>query len=177
MPKTKAVVLGLLFCLVGLLSFGPSNNTGIEKGVERGDVLKNNRSEVGAMSEYLKAANGNYVLVNFWASYDAESHISNIRLANMSKRLNEVGKGDSLCFISVSLDRFESVSTQTLVRDGLTHGAYLTLTEGFNSLAAKSLKMNEGEFQNFLLDPQGVIVGKNMKESEISAYLETLANM
>ncbi len=177
MTKTKAVVLGLLFGLIGLLSFGPANNKGIEEGVERGDVLKNNRSEVGAMSEYLKAAKGNYVLVNFWASYDAKSHISNIRLANMSRRMNEVRKGDSLCFISVSLDRFESVSSQTLVRDGLTQGAYLTLTEGFNSLAARSFEMNEGEFQNFLLDPQGVIVGKNMTEAEISAYFETLANM
>lgn len=174
MSKTKAVILGLLVCLVGLLSFGTANDNGKEEGVERGDVLKNKNSEVGAMSESLQAAKGNYVLVNFWASYDAESHIANIQLANVSKRWNDAGMGDSLCFISVSLDRFESVSSQTIVRDGLSEGVYLTLTDGFDGSVARNLELKEDEFVNFLLDPKGVIVGKNMKKDEIIAYLNSV---
>lgn len=174
MTKAKAVILVLLAGLVSLVSFGTANNKDAETGVNRGDVLKNESSDVQELAPVLKQNKGNYVLVNFWASYDAESHIANINLANLVSNYNAQNKNE-VKLVSVSLDRFQSVADETLRRDGLVGTQNLTVTQGFNSRMAQSLELTEGEFSNFLLDPQGVIVGKNLTKQQVAAFLAQMA--
>ena len=60
----------------------------------------------------LESVRGKYVLVSFWASYDATSRVANIKCSNEVKRL-----GSKVTMVSVSFDQYRSVFNETVKHD------------------------------------------------------------
>ena len=59
----------------------------------------------------LEDLQGNYVLLSFWASYDAPSRMQNVALSNAASQHEQVK------MVSVSFDEFKSVFNETIRKD------------------------------------------------------------
>lgn len=112
----------------------------------------------------LRAGNGNYTLLSFWASYDAASRVKNAALCK------EVQGHTRVKMISVSFDHYRSVYRQALKQDEVCLPESYLETEGANSKAFQAYGLENG-FGNYLLDEKGVIVAKDLSAKELSSYL------
>lgn len=112
----------------------------------------------------LRAAEGGYLLLSFWASYDA---VSRERNAMLNHAIQGKARVD---MISISFDRYRSVFDAAVRQDGIQgSGCYLEI-DGENSDAFKVYDLKSG-FKNYLIDSKGVIIAKNVTAAELSAYL------
>ena len=109
---------------------------------------------------------GRYVLLSFWASYDAQSRMQN---ASLSNALRSVGS-DSVEMVSVSFDEYPSVFKETVRKDQIATSACFVETGGTASGLYDKYRLKRG-FATYLLDADGVIVAKNISAAELSAYL------
>lgn len=113
----------------------------------------------------LSALKGKYVLLSFWASYDAASRMENVRLNNaLQSAENKVE------MVSVSFDKYKSIFNETIRMDQIVTPTCFVETMGRESDLYKQYRLHRG-FGNYLLDENGVIIAKNISASELSAYL------
>ena len=116
----------------------------------------------------LSALRGNYVLVNFWASYDAQSRMRNIEL---NRALLDVDNTQQhVAFVSVSFDDYASIFRETVRKDGIVGAGCFVDTDGTKSSIFKHYELKKG-FTNYLLDENGIIIAKNISVAELSSYL------
>ncbi|MCD8165048.1 MAG: hypothetical protein LUE93_02280, partial [Bacteroides sp.] len=115
--------------------------------------------------ESLRLFKGKYVLISFWASYDASSRMQNIYLHNMLRNVAQ-----PIEMISVSFDEFPSVFQETVRRDQLDSSICFNEEDGENSSLFKKYRLSRG-YSNYLLDEKGVIVAKNITPDELGNYL------
>lgn len=108
---------------------------------------------------------GQYVLVNFWAAYDANSRAANVSLWNEVKKID---RGD-VVMVSVSFDDYESVFKETIKMDGLDSS--LQFRETDDSDLYEKYKLQAG-FTNYLLDESGKIVAKGISSEKLNAFLK-----
>lgn len=148
----------LLFALMFLVSFTPTIQTS-----STNEDLSN--AGYNQLQQQLAANKGHLVLINFWASYDANSRIENIKFANLMKNNN------GFVVISVSLDSYQSVFEETVKRDGLSFVQNIHATNGFDSKLANTYKLGN-DFGNLLLDAKGEVLAKNLTADELKAYLQ-----
>lgn len=113
----------------------------------------------------LQAPKGNYILLSFWASYDATSRTRNARLHHV------VSDDARVKMISISFDRYPSVFRTAVKQDGLSENVYQEM-DGEGSEIFKSYDLKHG-FINCLIDDRGVIVAKNVSPSELASLLHT----
>ena len=116
----------------------------------------------------LQAAKGNYILLSFWASYDAASRTRNARLHNV------VSDDARVEMISISFDRYQSVFNAAVRQDGISDNVYQEM-EGENSEIFKSYDLKHG-FINYLVNDRGAIVAKNVTPSELASLLHQVVN-
>ena len=114
------------------------------------------------------APRGKYLLLSFWASYDAPSRMLN---ASLSNALREAAPDNNVEMVSVSFDEYRSVFDETVRMDRIVASACFVETEGADSELYKEFRLHKG-FANYLLDDAGVIVAKNISAAELSAYLD-----
>ncbi|MCD7973213.1 MAG: thioredoxin family protein [Candidatus Azobacteroides sp.] len=155
----------ILFSFIAFLSFIGEDTARTSEGVQIGNtppsfILSDNTEEIS-----LKSFKGQYILINFWAAYDAESRATNIRLWNQLRKLNR----KDVVMISVSFDEYESIYQETIKMDGINNIIQLSETEGENSVLYKKYRLQEG-FKSFLLDQSGRIMAKEIHPE----YLHTL---
>ncbi len=115
--------------------------------------------------ESLSSLRGKYVLLSFWASYDATSRMQNVSL---SHALNKSSRPVEL--VSVSFDDYASVFTETVKKDGIVASGCFMEPGGTSSAIYKKYRLSEG-FDNYLLNENGVIVAKNVSARELESYL------
>ena len=115
----------------------------------------------------LSELHGNYVLVNFWASYDAVSRIRNIE---MSRTLEHADAHRQIEFVSVSFDDYESIFRETVRRDKIVGAGCFVDTAGSKSDIFKDYELKNG-LTNYLLDENGMIIAKNISVAELTTYL------
>ena len=113
------------------------------------------------------APKGKYLLLSFWASYDAPSRMLN---ASLSNALREAAP-ENVEMVSVSFDEYRSVFEETVRKDQIVAPLCFVETEGENSELYKEFRLSRG-FTNYLLDDAGVIIAKNISATELSAYLD-----
>ncbi len=109
---------------------------------------------------------GRYVLISFWASYDAPSRIRNASLSNVLR----LAAPKNMEMVSVSFDDYESVFRETIRKDRIVTSTCFVETNGESSDIYKKYRLSKG-FTNYLLNGDGVIVAKNLSAAELSAYL------
>lgn len=112
----------------------------------------------------LKDLKGKYVLLSFWASYDANSRMQNATLNHAASKNKKVE------MVSVSFDDNKSIFTETIKKDRiLTSNCFVEL-DGENSEIYQTYRLHKG-FKNYLLDENGVIIAKDINAKQLSSYL------
>ena len=158
------------FCLAAILSLALSSGSvksdlpsiGYHPGETIPDiVLTDSEGERLALHE-LK---GKKVLLNFWASYDAQSRAANVQLYNFLSRNNA-----DVTFISVSFDENPNVLERTLAMDHLEMISCYRETNGTDSDLYQDLRFNKG-FRSYLIDEQGVITAMNIDSGDLQELL------
>lgn len=114
----------------------------------------------------LSAMKGKYVLLSFWASYDAQSRMQN---ASLSNALRATTRND-VEMVSISFDEYKSIFEETIRKDQIVTPTCFVETKGESSGLFKKYRLGRG-FTNYLLDDNGVIVAKNISAAELSTYL------
>ena len=109
---------------------------------------------------------GKYVLLSFWASYDAQSRMQNASLSNVLR----AASNQNVEMVSVSFDEYRSVFEETIRKDQIVTPVCFVETDGENSDLFKQYRLGR-VFTNYLLDDNGVIIAKNISAAELSSYL------
>jgi peroxiredoxin len=105
----------------------------------------------------LSSLRGNYVLVDFWASWCGPCRQEN---PNLVAAFNKY-KAKKFTVIGVSLDKTKEAWMDAIHVDGLTWTHISDLQGWQNSVAQQFQIFNIP--QNFLLDPEGKVIGKNLR--------------
>lgn len=136
-------------------------------GLNVGDVAPDFRIETTSDVQHnldLTDLKGKYVLLSFWASYDAQSRMQNASLSNALRSTSQ-----DVEMVSVSFDEYQSVFKETIRKDQIVTPTCFVETKGESSGLFKKYRLNRG-FTNYLLDGNGVIIAKNISAAELSAY-------
>ena len=113
---------------------------------------------------------GKYVLIDFWASWCGPCRAEN---PNVVKAFNQY-KDKNFTVLGVSLDQpgKKDAWLAAIAADGLTWTQVADL-QGWKNAVAKQYGINSIP-QNFLVDPTGKIVGKNLRGADLTKKLEEL---
>ncbi|MBY0479239.1 MAG: AhpC/TSA family protein [Chitinophagaceae bacterium] len=116
----------------------------------------------------LQSFRGKYVLVDFWASWCGPCRMENPNLVSAFNKY----KDKNFTVLGVSLDRDKNAWLQAIAKDGLqwTHVSDLKF---WGNEAARLYKISAIP-QNFLVGPDGVIVGRNLRGEELQMKLEEI---
>lgn len=139
-------------------------------GLNVGDIapdFKIQSMSAGQPLAELSGMKGKYVLLSFWASYDAHSRMQNASLSNV---LRSASRNDNVEMVSVSFDEYQSIFKETVRKDQIVTPTCFVETKGESSGLFKKYRLGRG-FTNYLLDENGVIIAKNISAAELSAYL------
>ena len=139
-------------------------------GLNVGDIapdFKIQSMSAGQPLAELSDMKGKYVLLSFWASYDAHSRMQNASLSNV---LRSASRNDNVEMVSVSFDEYHSIFKETVRKDQIVTPTCFVETKGESSGLFKKYRLGRG-FTNYLLDENGVIIAKNISAAELSAYL------
>ncbi len=116
----------------------------------------------------LQSFRGKYVLVDFWASWCGPCRMENPNLVSAYNKY----KDKNFTVLGVSLDRDKNAWLQAIAKDGLqwTHVSDLKF---WGNEAARLYKISAIP-QNFLVGPDGIIVGRNLRGEELQMKLEEI---
>jgi thiol-disulfide isomerase/thioredoxin len=116
----------------------------------------------------LSALRGQYVLLDFWASWCPPCRAENPVLVQAYHRY----KGKNFTILSVSLDHTRAAWLKAVQADGLTWPQVSDL-KGWENAAAARYHI-EALPQNYLLDPAGHVVGQNLRGAALEQRLSQL---
>jgi len=127
-------------------------------------------ADTNGVSVKLSSFRGKYVLVDFWASWCGPCRHEN---PNVVKAYNQF-KDKNFTILSVSLDRPNAKDKwlAAIHKDGLTW-THVSDLKFWDNDAAKLYGV-QAIPQNFLLDPNGKIVGKNLRGADLTDKLNDL---
>lgn len=108
---------------------------------------------------------GKKVVVNFWATYNAQSRASNVQLYNYLQN-----NDSNVEFVSVAFDENRNVVEKTLLMDRLESISQFYETGGTVSKTYKDFQLNKG-FCNYLIDENGVIIAMNVTPEDLKTIL------
>jgi peroxiredoxin len=134
------------------------NNVAEEGDDINGKVIPDfEQSDVNGKSVSIKSFRGKYVLIDFWASWCGPCRGEN---PNVVAAYNKY-KDKNFTVLGISLDKSKDPWLQAIQDDGLvwTHVSDL---KGWGNAVAQKFKIQSIP-QNFLIDPNGVIIGKNLR--------------
>ena len=116
----------------------------------------------------LSSFKGKYVLLDFWASWCGPCRGENPNVVAAYERF----KGNNFTILGVSLDNKKDAWEQAIKEDGLTWTQVSDL-KGWSSSAA-TLYAVQSIPSNFLIDPTGKIIARNLRGSELEEMLQQI---
>ena len=118
----------------------------------------------------LSSFKGKYVLIDFWASWCAPCRAENPNVV----KAYDTYKGKGFTILGVSLDGKSTKAAwlAAIQKDGLTWTEVSDLS-GWSNEAAKLYGVHAIP-QNFLIDPNGNIIGKNLRGEELNKKLASI---
>lgn len=115
---------------------------------------------------------GKYVLIEFWASWCTPCRREN---PNLVKTYNEY-KSKGFDILAISFDEKKENWLKAIREDGLPWTHVSELQGLWESTIANKLLVRSVP-DNFLLDPEGKIIGRNLRGDELNQKLSTVASM
>ncbi|WP_293743302.1 TlpA disulfide reductase family protein [uncultured Pedobacter sp.] len=112
---------------------------------------------------------GKYLFVDFWASWCGPCRLESPHL----KRAFDRHKKDGLVVLSVSIDDSKEKWLNAIKQDQTGEFLHVGDMKGRENAAAQLLKVNMIP-QNFLIDPQGKIIGKNLLGIELDEIMKKI---
>jgi peroxiredoxin len=120
----------------------------------------------------LASLHGKYVLVDFWASWCAPCRAENPNVVKLYKQYQD--KGFTVFGVSLDAEASKAAWIKAIAIDGLAWTQVSDL-KGWANAAAKTYDVKSIP-QNFLIDPNGVIIAKNLRGEELAKKLASLFN-
>ncbi len=118
----------------------------------------------------LSSLRGNYVLVDFWAAWCKPCRMENPVIVKAYKKYHPKG----FEIYGVSLDKTKEQWLNAIAEDGITWIQVSDL-QYWNSAAAATYGVQSIP-ANFLLDPNGIIIAKNLRGAELEQKLSEVYN-
>ena len=141
-------------------------------GLNVGDIapdFKIQSMSAGQPLAELSDMKGKYVLLSFWASYDAHSRMQNASLSNV---LRSASRNENVEMVSVSFDEYQSIFKETVRKDQIVTPTCFVETKGESSGLFKKYRLGRG-FTNYLLDENVEMVSVSFDEYQ-SIFKETV---
>ena len=110
---------------------------------------------------------GKYVLIDFWASWCAPCRVVNPDLVKLYDKFNQKG----FEILGVSVDKDKEKWLKAIEQDGLLW-TNVSEANGWNEIT--NLYGVKAVPQNFLLDPQGIIIDKNIEVDHLDILLDKI---
>ncbi len=120
---------------------------------------------------YLSNFTGKYVLIEFWSVYCGPCRLENKNLVRVFNKY----QNENFSIVSISLDKKidRQVWLETIRNDGIDLWTQVSDMKGWNNKAAKLYAVNAIP-QNFLIDPAGKIIAKNLKGTDLDEELSNI---
>lgn len=148
--------------------FGQYLNDQIENGKIGAlgtDALDFTQTDTSGKPVTLSSFKGKYVLVDFWASWCKPCRMENPNVLAAYERF----KSKNFTILGVSLDRSRDAWIRAIQDDKLTWSQVSDL-KFWNNAVAQQYRIQQIP-QNFLIDPNGKIVGKNLRGADLDSRL------
>lgn len=116
----------------------------------------------------LSSYKGKYVLIDFWASWCKPCRMEN---PNVVKAFNQY-KNKKFDILGVSLDQSKEAWIAAIAQDKLTW-QHVSDLQYWNNAAAKMYEVGSVP-ANFLIDPNGIIIGQNLRGKKLENKLKSV---
>ncbi|TKC09156.1 TlpA disulfide reductase family protein [Pedobacter frigoris] len=126
------------------------------------------QNDINGKAFTLSSLKGKYVLVDFWASWCGPCRAEN---PNVVKAYNQL-KGKNFEIVSVSLDNSKEQWSKAIEKDGMPW-IHVSDLKGWKNEVALQYGVTSVP-QNFLIDPNGLVIGKNLRGDDLSKKLSSL---
>jgi peroxiredoxin len=134
-------------------------------GAVGSDAMDFTQTDTAGVPVSLSSYKGKYVLVDFWASWCKPCRMENPNVVAAYERF----KSKNFTVLGVSLDRSRDAWLKAIQDDRLSWVQVSDL-QFWNNAVAMQYKIQQIP-QNFLIDPNGKIVGKNLRGAELDSKL------
>lgn len=165
MRHVKWIFVVLLICSLTAFMNKGTATSGLSVGCVAPDFIFKS-TQANQQPRCLSDLHGQYVLLNFWASYDAQSRAENILLNNCLR-----SQDSPIKMVSISFDKYQSVFRETVRKDQIVASVCYNELSGNQSPLFDTYRLSRG-FCNYLIDANGVIIAKNISATELSEFLK-----
>lgn len=179
MKKTN-VFLAMAITSIIAFGFTNKNNRAIKSDIVVGTEIGNKAPELKFKNPQgkeisLSSLKGNIVFVDFWASWCKPCRKENSSVVSAYNKFNQAKFKNAKGFViySVSLDQDKESWAKAIETDKLSWATHVSDLKGWSSEAAMKYGVNTIP-NNFLLNSDGIIIAKNLREEALEQQINTL---